>query len=504
MRILVLGLALTACKPLPPAGNVPADLAEALPRPVFLLDDAGAAAYAQAVVRMGSSLERSGTEGLAALTAHAMAEGGAGDRDPDAVRDQLYRWGTGIQVVVDDELVSFRLACPVQVAAPCLDLLADVVTAPRFDPATVERLRDEALHALGDGLRSDEERLAQWALEALLYEGHPYAYPPAGRAGAVELLDADDVAAFHAKHVVRATTVVGVAGAATHDDALAFVERFRALPSDLAPDAPLMPPSSEHAADLLGVETGSGVVGYRFGAVHDVTRDHPDHAALALGFAALGFHRQSFGQLFRELRGRRGLNYGTYAYAEPFVQRPGEAMPEQGIVRRQPYWHLWVRPVAQENAAFALKLARAELADTVANGPDPERFEAVKAWLTGTVPLMARDPGRRLAFALEAMASGTPDLLETLPAKLEALTHAEVTAALQRHIDPEAAVVVAVGGGLADVVDALQGDDPTVITYADGLTPGADQQARDAEVAAQPFPIGADRTVVRDVEGLFD
>lgn len=503
-RIACLGLlTLAACKPLPPRGHVPVDVAAALPRVVLQLDDASPNIYLEAAVAAGSVHDPIGSEGLASLTAHAMLAGGAGDRDADAVREALYVTGNAPELVVGHETVSVRLRCHRDQADLCVDLFADMLVAPRFDADAVAQVREEATYAITDGLRSDEEHLAYQALDAWLFEAHPYGHPVEGRAGVLGTLDADDVRAFHAGHYVRSATVIGVAGAASHAQVHRLMGRMEALSPAMAPEVALFKPLAVQGRSLRFVETGTDVVGFRFGFPTTVSRAHPDYPALLLAFTALGAHRQSFGTLFRELRGKRGLNYGTYAYLEPFQERGNAALPEQGVQRRQSFMHLWIRPTSAENAPFALKLAIAEWEDFVAEGIDADTFEDVQAYLLGAVPLLAQSPGRRLAYAVEAEATGMPDPLVTWPAALAALTLDEVRAAVQRHVQADDLRIVGVGGGGQAVVDALLGAGPTPITYADGLEPEAEQVQRDAEVAAKRLGLTADRVVVREVEGLF-
>ena len=58
-----------------------------------------------------------------------------------------------------------------------------------------------------------------------------------------------------------------------------------------------------------------------FGFPIEVTRSHPDYAALNVARAWLGEHRIASGQLYQRLREIRGLNYGDYAYIEAFPSR---------------------------------------------------------------------------------------------------------------------------------------------------------------------------------------
>jgi hypothetical protein len=71
------------------------------------------------------------------------------------------------------------------------------------------------------------------------------------------------------------------------------------------------------------------------------------------------------------------------------------------------------------------------------------------------------DPGRRLAFAVEALATGQPDPLKTLAHEIESLDVGTVNDAIARHFDPARLDIVAVGGALGPLLRQLGGDEPT-------------------------------------------
>lgn len=494
---------LVACGPKIDRGPVPVEVAQAPVQVVSRPDPTGPNVYFQAIVHAGSAFDPVGREGLANLTARSMLEAGAGERTGQQLKEALYPTGSEIRQVVDREWVSFRLTCHKDHAAQCLDVFADVLTAPTFAPDDVARVRDEALYAVTDGLLSDEEALGYEVLDTWLFEGHPYGHPVEGRAGVLPTLTAEDAAAFWRGHYLRGTVTAGIAGAVDPTLEATFRERLLALPGELPPELVLMQPAPVEGRSLLAVDTETPVAGFHFGHPLAVERDHADWPALYLAFIAFGEHRQSHGRLFRELRTARGLNYGDYAYVEPFVQRGWSSMPEQGVLRQQPFLYLWLRPTAVENGAFALKLAIAELERFVAEGLTPEAFDQTRTYLLGRLPLLARDPGRRLAYALDAAATGTPDLLDTLPPAFERLTVEQVNAALKRHVRPADLRIVAVSGDAEALVSHVVEGKPTPIVYAEGIEPSEAQAARDEEVAASAVGVTAERARTVPAEGIF-
>lgn len=457
--------------------------------------------YLEAVVAAGSARDPLGNEGLAALTAHSMIDGGAGERDPQQVRDALYPTGGRFSMVVDREWVSIRLKCHIDHATLCVELFADVLTAPQFEADEVTRASEQADYWLTKGVLADEEALGMEVFDNWLFEGHPYGHPVDGRSGVLPLLGPEQLRAFHRAHYVREAITVGVAG--DYDDALVtdLVTRLQLLPATRSPELALQQPISVQGRSLLAVQTDTPVAGFHFGHPVKLTRSDDDFVAMYLAMTAFGAHRQSFGRLFQRLRGARGLNYGDYAYIEPFSQRGWSSLPEQGVVRRQPYFYVWLRPTSVENGPFALKMALMEVEELVANGLTEDEFTNTLAYLKGYGSMIAQNPGRRLSYQLESVASGTPDLLGIL-SSLNGLTLEEVNAAIARHVEPANLRIVAVTGDPDSVIRGVTGGEPTPIVYSD-VEPDEAQAARDDEVASYDAAVSADNASVTSAEGLF-
>jgi zinc protease len=337
----------------------------------------------------------------------------------------------------------------------CIDLLADVLTRPAFADADVARLRDDAVHEVTEGLLEDEEALGSEILQAVLYEGHPYGHPAAGRAGVLPLLDADAARAFHASHYVREAMVAGIAGGFSAADRDHLVARLDGVSAARAPALVMMAPPSVTGRTLLAADTNTPVTGIRFGHPLDVDRNDPDWPALYVATTALGSHRQSFGRLFRAIRGAKGLNYGDYAYVEHYVERGGSSAPEQAVLRSDPAFTVWIRPTSIENGPLALQLAISEVETWAADGLTQQELDDVRAWLLGSLAVQATDAGRQQLYALEAAASGTPDLLVFLPQVLPGLSLDQVNDAIERHIRPADLRIVAVSGEAQAFADSI-------------------------------------------------
>jgi predicted Zn-dependent peptidase len=142
---------------------------------------------------------------------------------------------------------------------------------------------------------------------------------------------------------------------------------------------------------------------------------------------------------------------------------------------------MWLRPIQPENAAFALKLALTLVEQLVEDGLDSGHFERMQQSLVKRTQTMARDPGRRLGFAVDAAVMGHPNRLEMGPA-LQALTLEQVNSALRTHVHPVKLKIVGVAPEPESLLATLFEDSPTPIVYAD-VTPSPEQDLLDQTVA---------------------
>jgi zinc protease len=186
--------------------------------------------------------------------------------------------------------------------------------------------------------------------------------------------------------------------------------------------------------------------------------------------SAFGEHRQFHGRLMQRLREARGLNYGDYAYIEHFEQEGGAASQAQlGRARHQQEFAIWLRPVQNENALFALRAALYQLHRTLEEEPfADDEVARTKDFLAGYILQFDQTDARKLGYALDDQAMGLhrfPGFLDEWKRRLPAVTAADVNGAWKRWVDPCALQVVLVTPDALAVKRALLSGDPTPIQY---------------------------------------
>ncbi len=417
------------------------------------------------VFRAGSVDDPKGKEGLTALTLRLLVEGGTQTLTSAQLLEALYPMAAELSADTDKEFSTVAGRVHVERLDRYLTLLAQVLTAPRFDPQEFARLKADQLNAVRTRLREEnDEELSKVALDALLYEGHPYAHHTGGTVAGLEAITLDDVQA-HAKAVLtQERLVVGLAGAV--DDAL--VARVKtalgALPAT-GPARPALPtaPGPRGVTHVIARDTRSTAGAFGFSS--PLRRGDPDFLPLFVALSYFGEHRQEHGVLFQELREKRGLNYGTYAYAQHYRQDGWSSVPRPNVLRSQQDVMVWLRPVAPEHARFATRGVM-HLLERLRDEPLPvERYETARGFLAGATRIWAMTDQRRLGWAIDDVLSGTPDFLAAVREALGTLTPEQVRDAARRHVRAEAFNFVFVTKDAEGLVEGLRSKAPSPITY---------------------------------------
>jgi len=162
-----------------------------------------------------------------------------------------------------------------------------------------------------------------------------------------------------------------------------------------------------------------------------IARRDPDFLALLVGNHILG-GGGLVSRLTEEVREKRGLSYSVYSQFNPGLHAGAFVVGLQ------------TRP---DQAAQAVQVAQDVLRRYVAQGPTEAELRAAKDNLIGGFALRIDSNGKLLANVANIAWHDLPlDYLEQWPKKVQALTVADVRAALQRKLQPERMVTVVVGG----------------------------------------------------------
>jgi zinc protease len=452
------------------------------------------------VLRSGSQSDPPGKEGLAALTAAMIAEGGTKSLTYDQLLEAFYPMAASLEGACRKEVTVFSGVAHKDNLAKYIPLVTEMLAQPRFDPQDFERLRNEALDYVTKFLRgNNDEELGKWTFTVELYKDHPYGHPDRGTEQGLKAITLDDVKEFHRTHYTRQAMTLGIAGGFDPEMPGSADRKLPLSPSRL--DVPVLPmPRRPKGLEATIVEKPADSTAISIGFPIDVTRRDDDFYALAVANSYLGEHRTFNGKLMQDLRGRRGLNYGDYSYVEDFIQEGGSTFPVPNNPRRQQVFSIWIRPVPNDKAIFALRAALWELDRLVQKGMSPQDFEATRAYLLNYSKLWVQTLSRRLGYAIDGEFYGKKDLVTELADRLPRLTVDQVNAAVRKHLSTGGMKIAIVAPQAARLRDLLTSSQPTPLTYDTQGTP-EDVLAEDKQIAAFPLKDVSIRIV--PVEQMF-
>lgn len=379
-------------------------------------------------IRGGAALDPPGVEGLHRHAA-LLARRGAGGRDRAALDDRLDGLGAAIDVTVSRDSVALSGLALSRHLDAVIELAADVLADPQFPQDEHARLLRETPQVL-DEIRDDDSALATRWFDWLCCPGHPYGRTSLGTEASLAHIGRAAAIACWRREVAADNLVIGLAGdvdeAAARRVVTRLTERLPASgPRDPALDTPAAPPPGRRMIlvdkpDRTQAQLRIGHLAARYGG--------SDTAELAVAEAVFGGMFSS--RLMQEIRVKRGWSYGA-----------GCALRRS----RLPHWfEIWMAAgidVAGPAVALTLEL----FADYAARGPTDDEVDFARSYLVGAMPFHVATARQRMQLAVRDAVFGLPaGFTARLPEALAQLAAADVRAACQRQLRPDATVTVAV------------------------------------------------------------
>jgi len=455
------------------------------------------------VFTTGSAADPADKPGLAYLTAHMLAEGGAKSLTYRQIVDALFPMAASVGVEVDKEMTSFHGATHADNLDAYYKLVRAMLLEPGWREEDLRRVKDDAINYLRVGLRgNNDEELGKEVLYQNIYQGTPYGPYSVGTVSSIEKITLEDIRSFYRAQYTQSNLILGIAGGFTPAFLEGMKKDFGALPQGkaLRPGGIAAPAVAANRAVIVDKDTRS--VAFSIGFPISATRASPDYAALLVAASYLGQHRMSGGVLYDRIREQRGLNYGDYAYIEYFPRGMFRFEPSPNLARRSQIFQIWLRPVEPPNAKFALRLALYEMDKLVKEGIPAEDFERTRSFLVKYANVLTRTKSAELGYAIDSMFYGIPNYNQYLKTGLAKLTRDDVNRAIRRYLDrPDGRVIVAVSSNGADLKRRLSTDDPSPMKY-NSPKPAAIME-EDKTVEKWPLGLRGDNIKVVPLDQVF-
>ena len=382
-----------------------------------------------ALVDAGAVADPEGQDGLAVLTARAIAEG-TRSADGAALIERFERLGTALETSADWDAAVLRLTVQREHLEAALALLGEVLVYPIFPEREVERLKQERLAEILQQ-RAEPRGLADEMLARFLYADESrYSKPEGGSAASVAALTATDVARFYrTRYRPRATTIV-LAGDIVPDEA----ERLAARALDPWIGDPVA--RVEIAAEPRFGERGIHLVSrpdapqseLRVGQIGP-PRSHPRYFPATVMNAVLGGLFSS--RINLNLREAHAYTYGAFS---GFEWRRGPGPWAASTAVRSDVTGDATRETLDEILRIRKQMITLEelsLATSYLDGVFPIRYETTVAIASALANLHVYDL--------------PDDYYDTYRTRIRAVTGADVLESAQKDLDPEHMQVVVVG-----------------------------------------------------------
>jgi zinc protease len=378
----------------------------------------------------GAIQDPAGKAGTATMVASLLDEG-AGDLDSKTFHDRLDRKAVELSFEAERDTVRGSLRTLTENREEAFDDLRLSLTAPRFDPPTVEIIRGQVLSMVRRATTSpaDIGRLRWWETA---FAGHPYGRPVSGTLESVPDITVDDLKGYTRRVLARENLKVAVVGDIDAEAVKVMLDRvFGALPAkaELTPVATVSPQGLGRRV-VIKLDVPQAVV--TFGGP-GVARKDPDFMAAYIVSHILGGGAFS-SRLYREVREKRGLAYSIY---DSLVWLNHSALFLGGTATRA------------DRAGEALDLIEKEIHRLAENGPTEDEIVQAKAYLNGSFALNLDTSSKIASLLVQLQLDDIGiDYFTQRPALIDAVTLGDARRVAKRLLD---------GGLLVTVVGRPEG-----------------------------------------------
>lgn len=380
----------------------------------------------QLVLRSGAR-DDGPLHGLANFTC-SMLSAGAGSRDAVQFARDLEYLGADLDADAGRDAITVRLGVLKRFLPQGLDILADMILHPHFDPEEAERERKQKLATLKQN-RAEPDWPASTRLRYEVYGDSPYGFPVEGDERSIGRIDEDACRRFHAEHFARSNAFVIAAGDVSAEELGTLLEERLGEWGGLAPAAIPTFPSPEAKRRITIVHRpGSAHAAIRIGTPAPPRRS-PDHLPLKVLNTLFGDYFNS--RLNMALREEMGFTYGAWSYLEGTIN-PGLFVAGTSV--------------AENRTGETVGRILTELDRITTEPVEIEELETVKSYIEGHQALRMETPEQIAAMVRTIVMHNLPeDHFTQTVAATKQLTREEVLHTAPRYLKPDSMTVVIAG-----------------------------------------------------------
>jgi zinc protease len=377
--------------------------------------------------RSGSAEDTAGREGAAEFLTGMMDEG-AGDMLAQDFQMKREALAFRMSFSADSDFFEGSFQTLSRNRKESAGLLRLALTAPRFDPEPLEKVRQQFLLNVKEK-EQDPQAIAWRAWMNKILPGDPYARPGEGTEESMRAMTADDLRAAHRRILTRDTLQVAVVGDISAAELGPLLDEvFGGLPETAPRQA--LPPASPAAGPQLQViprDMPQSVIVFGH---EGILRNDPDFIpAFVMAEILGGGGLESW--LTDEIREKRGLTYGVSFGLSP--------MERTGL-------YAGMLQTRNDAAGEALAAAREVMARMAKDGPTQAQLDEAKTYLTGSYALRFSSNAAIARQLLGQQQQGLAiDYVLRRNALVAAVTLDQVKAQARRLLHPDRLIVTVVG-----------------------------------------------------------
>ena len=404
----------------------------------------------------GALFEPSATAGLANATATMLTEGTT-SRSSVEIAETIDRLGAAVSAGS-----SFGSPDTVLSASGLSEnfdewfaVAVDVLLRPSFPGDELEKLKQRQRAAVREQ-RSSSGFLTSESFHRAVYRDHPAARV-APTLQSIDRLTREALLQWHRDRYSPENAILGIAGDVRAKEILGKVEKHLGAwkKSSVKEVWPSGPSPAKSARVLIVNRPNSVQTTLALGNIA-IDRRNPDYMPMIVMNHILGGGASS--RLFLNLREEKGYTYGVYsdvtALRYPGPWRAGGSMRTEVTSGALAEFFDEIRRIRDEPVSA-------------------EELEASKRAIVASFALSLEQPARILGFAITSKQYGFPaDYWDTYPAKIRAVTAADVQRVARKYLVPQSLQLVAVGDA-SQIKPALEKYGPVEIFDNDGTRVGA-------------------------------
>ncbi|MDT5060635.1 MAG: zinc protease [Acidobacteriota bacterium] len=383
---------------------------------------------ANLVVLSGSEANPVNKPGLASFTADMLDEG-TNKRSALQIADDAARIGASLSTSSSSDASTVSISALKKNADAALELMSDVALQPSFPQKDIDRVRNTRLTLIRQQ-RDNPNALANRVFNNVVYgDKHPYGFIELGTPESTQVMTRDDMSNFWKAGYVPSNAALVVAGDITEKELHALAEKYFGNWSG-SPSSFKRPDVGASATRRIVVvdKPGAPQTALRIGHV-GVARSTSDYVPLEVMNLGLGGLFSS--RINMNLREKNGYTYGAFSTFD-FRRGQGPFYAGSGV--------------RTNVTAPAIREVFNELDRMRATRMTDDELKTAKDAFARSLAGLFETTGQTVATTNEFFIYDLPlDFYNTLPARIDAVTAADVQRVAEKYLKPDSMIVVAVG-----------------------------------------------------------